>query len=383
MEIINNKNNSLPQQVEENMQNIKLLAKYLKEAYNTQTSLTTSSVSIAISDTNADSDTTNGWLIDVNGLLFNITNGDGTNLLLEYYASIKGATGATGATGADGVDGTNAFYYNSYITGTTIDENDVYNPTGATLKVGDIVIDSEYNMAVITSIVGGVINVTIKVTSIINDSVNALNKVWSGNKSIKYADKGTFYTTTQPTLVDTYYQLATTDIANQIPDVTDLVIKVNDLVLYIDSNDKINEMYKITNVTASVITMEKVADVGGGQLYQHNIVIRETGDSSNNIWATLTIISNDSTPFGTCDDLRRWLTTNGFNNELSTFSTTRKFYQANGRCKNGGTDCIVIGVWNLSEYLQLDFSILSSSNTIDRYQISSLSLAITDTIITL
>ena len=80
--------NSMPEQVEENKKNIKEIVKYIKPVYNTQTSLTTSTTSIAIVSTNAPSDVTMGWLLDENGLLFHITSGDGTNLLIEYYATI-------------------------------------------------------------------------------------------------------------------------------------------------------------------------------------------------------------------------------------------------------------------------------------------------------
>lgn len=97
MRIINNDLNSMPQQVEENKKNIKLLAQYLKEAYNTSFDLGDSAVSIAISDTNATTDTTDGWLITHDGYLYKITSGDGTNLLLEYYTYIRGEKGDDGA----------------------------------------------------------------------------------------------------------------------------------------------------------------------------------------------------------------------------------------------------------------------------------------------
>ena len=106
MEIINNKLNSLPEQVEENMLNIQKLAQYLKEAYSTSQQLTTSTISITISDTNAPSSAIDGWLLDSRGLLFKINGGDGTNFLLEFYSDLKGAQGDTGAQGIPGTDGT-------------------------------------------------------------------------------------------------------------------------------------------------------------------------------------------------------------------------------------------------------------------------------------
>ena len=98
MIITNNDLNSMPQQVEENKNNIKILANYLKEAYKTSNDLGDSAVSIAISDTNATADTIDGWLISHDGYLYHITSGDGTNLLLEYYTNLRGVKGDTGGT---------------------------------------------------------------------------------------------------------------------------------------------------------------------------------------------------------------------------------------------------------------------------------------------
>lgn len=98
MIINNNKLNSLPKQVEVNMENIEILANYIKEAYKTSLQLTNTSTTIAISNTNAPVDTIAGWLLDSRGLLFHITGGDGTNLLLDFYTDMKGIKGDDGAT---------------------------------------------------------------------------------------------------------------------------------------------------------------------------------------------------------------------------------------------------------------------------------------------
>jgi len=85
------------QQVYENMKNIKELQEKIKDAYKTSEALTSSSVSVAIADTNAPEGTTEGWIMTSDGLLFSITGGDDTNLLLEYYADLKGPQGESGA----------------------------------------------------------------------------------------------------------------------------------------------------------------------------------------------------------------------------------------------------------------------------------------------
>ena len=89
------KYNSMPEQVEENKENIKKLCGYIKDAYHTNNGITLNDTdtTIAISDTNADGSTVDGWLFDDNGKLFKITSGDGVNLLIEFYTNFKGADG--------------------------------------------------------------------------------------------------------------------------------------------------------------------------------------------------------------------------------------------------------------------------------------------------
>lgn len=161
MIIIDNDLNSMPQQVEENKKNIKLLASYLKEAYKTPNDLGNSAVSIAISNTNATADTIDGWLITHDGYLYKITNGDGTNLLLEYYTYLRGETGANGTDGADGTNGTDG---KSFIltTGTiiigytaTIQATDF----NITPNVNDLVLDGNSIVGKVTAINGSDVSV--------------------------------------------------------------------------------------------------------------------------------------------------------------------------------------------------------------------------------
>lgn len=89
------------QQVYKNMKDIEALQETIKPEYNTSAELTSSSVSVALSTTNAPSGTTEGWIITQDGLKFKITGGDESNLLLEFYCSIQGPQGETGPSGAE------------------------------------------------------------------------------------------------------------------------------------------------------------------------------------------------------------------------------------------------------------------------------------------
>lgn len=95
----NEKYNSMPEQVEENKNNIKLLYNMLKHYYHTELSLSDTTTSILISDTNAPIDTKSGLLIDANGLLFIINNGDGNALLIENLSNLQGPQGPQGPQG--------------------------------------------------------------------------------------------------------------------------------------------------------------------------------------------------------------------------------------------------------------------------------------------
>lgn len=90
------------QQVYKNMKDIKALQEIIKKMYKTSETLTDASVSVAIADTNAPEGTTEGWLITEDGLLFSITGGDDTNLLLAFYSDLKGPQGEEGPEGPGG-----------------------------------------------------------------------------------------------------------------------------------------------------------------------------------------------------------------------------------------------------------------------------------------
>ena len=90
------------EQIYKNMKDIESLKETIKPRYTTSATLTSSSVSVAIADTNAPAGTEDGWLYTEDGLLFKITGGDDTNLLLMFYSDLKGPQGDQGEPGQDG-----------------------------------------------------------------------------------------------------------------------------------------------------------------------------------------------------------------------------------------------------------------------------------------
>lgn len=210
MEIINNKLNSLPQQVEENMKNIELLAQYLKEAYKTGLTLSPSDTTIAISNTNADDSVQDGWLFDSIGNLFKINGGDGTNLLLEFYTCFRGQ---------DGRDGVN-----------DIDDN-----------------------------------------TIANNKLWSSQEIY--DKLINYSDRGIYYTTTPPTLVSAdVYSINRNQVPPFNVDIP--VKQDDLLILVDNYTKEVKTLYSVISEINGVISLYKHADFSSGnQLYQHTIEI--------------------------------------------------------------------------------------------------------------
>lgn len=90
------------EQIYKNMDDIQELKDIIKPEYTTSATLTSSSTSVAIASTNAPAGTTEGWLMTQDGLKFKITGGDDTNLLLMFYADLKGPQGEEGPEGPGG-----------------------------------------------------------------------------------------------------------------------------------------------------------------------------------------------------------------------------------------------------------------------------------------
>lgn len=246
MKIYKNGFNTLPMQVEENMKNIELIASIVKDAYKCSTSLLSTDVSVAISDTNANADTIDGWLIDQGANVFKITGGDSTNLLIEYYTCLKGQDGRDGS---DDID----------------------------------------------------------------DDVIANDKLWSSQKINDkiglISDKGIYYTFVQPTLVDSQYELNTSDLEN--PNQYTFQ-KYNDIIVYIDGDGKVKDLYNCIAVQGdfSKIYLEKIGEISGGkQLYQHNITCSD-GTYSHTVRFAIT--NDDNTTYNTYSQIISLLNNKGY-----------------------------------------------------------------------
>ena len=214
------------QQVYENMKNIKELQEKIKDAYKTSEALTSSSVSIAISNTNAPEGTTEGWLMTSDGLLFSITGGDDTNLLLEYYADLKGPQGEDGAA-------------------VNIDDSS----TSAT-KVWSSSKTNSY------------------VNSRINDNAESDYTTWSSNKINSLISSGVAWTTTDK---DGDSHMATSAIyvggtAANDPQPNKPKLKVDDLIVYVDGDLKAKTLYRVSSIVSSVVTVVKVCDFAQGKI---------------------------------------------------------------------------------------------------------------------
>ena len=87
--IINGKPVRSPeQQVYENMKEIEELKKLIKKYYKTTSSLNSFSTTVAVNTTNVPEGVNSGWLLDSNANLFDITDNNGTNLLLVFYCNV-------------------------------------------------------------------------------------------------------------------------------------------------------------------------------------------------------------------------------------------------------------------------------------------------------
>ena len=209
---VQEKYNSMPEQVEENKKNIKELINYIKPVYKSLIALTIATTSIAIASTNAPDETTSGWIIDENGLLFHITSGDGTNLLINYYATLKGEkgdTGETGATGADGQDGARG--YSIHYASVDFDENTTtYNLSdisqNAPVVADDLVLFKNGYLVLIYSV---------SATTITTANGTAILLEIGGSHKVIKVYKGVIH---QSSVLDDVYYIEQSDIEDNVVD---------------------------------------------------------------------------------------------------------------------------------------------------------------------
>ena len=105
MQITNNHFNTMPEQVQENKDNIKLILAGIKELYSTSETLTEQSETIAQSLTNVPRGTKKGFLIDAEANLFNILSVVENVVYIKYMTNVKGVQGEQGVKGDKGEKG--------------------------------------------------------------------------------------------------------------------------------------------------------------------------------------------------------------------------------------------------------------------------------------
>lgn len=112
----------------------------------------------------------------------------------------------------------------------------------------------------------------------------------TGTPGASSNDKGTYITHVEPTIDDDIYTLSTGNIDNFSSD--NIPVQVNDIIIYIDSNDQPTSVYTVASISGTTLTLSKQGDYAKGkQLYKHNILYSAGGS----IHMTLTIICDTET----------------------------------------------------------------------------------------
>lgn len=278
--------NNLQKQVYINTDEIEKLKDTIKPEYNCSATLTSSSTSVAIASTNAPAGTKTGWLLTDDGLYFKITGGDDTNLLLEYYANLKGPQGESGA--ALNIDDSTTSATKVWSSQKTNNEigNKIQNDT-----TGSPSTSKTYSQKVISDLESSGIAWTS--TDIDGDSKVLLSVIYLGDQTA----------------------LANVTLGGKPK------LKVDDLVVYVDGNLNAKTLYRVSYIDLISVkaTLIKVCDFAQGkQLYQHNIKIQATR-SSYNLLGTITITNDSATPF-TANTLISYLSNKGFTASTKLFT---------------------------------------------------------------
>lgn len=200
--------------------------------------------------------------------------------------------------------------------------------------------------------------------SAIDDNSVSLEKVWSSqkvfNEFARAKDKGVYITSTEPTLSDDVYTLVgNTDITNRN---TDVPIKVNDLVIYIDGDDKAKSIYKVLTNTGvgQNLTLSKEADFGGGkQLYQHHISIHGRDYDNQYYDISFTIVNDASTPYASVGGIVTYLGDEGFDSQYKRIMASGVATSSNYTVKGISKASTYINIWHTSGSVGIDSSKIS------------------------
>ena len=299
------------QQVYKNMKDIKELKEIIKPEYTTDAVLTDASVSVAIANTNAPEGTTEGWLLTQDGLKFKITGGDDTNLLLEFYANLKGPQGEDGAA-------------------VNIDDN-----TTSLTKV--------WSSSKTANVIGG----------LINDSITSNINTWSSDQQTKLLSSGIAWTTTdkdgddQISLNDIYIGARTAYESTSIIKVP--MLKVSDLIVFVDGNLKAKTLYRVVSIASNIATVAIVCDFAGGkQLYKHIISVQKNDTPATECGIIITC--DKSTQF-TFSELKSYLHDNGFYVDTNNPQLGKYYPQAYGALYYSGSSVRFLGLTNYGNYI--------------------------------
>lgn len=298
------------EQVWKNMEDIDKLKETIKPEYTTAEALTSSSTSVAIANTNAPSGTKSGWLLTQDGLKFKITGGDDTNLLLEFYANLKGPQG-----------------------------ND-----GAALNIDD-------NVTSLTKVWSSSKTANV-IEHLIDDSITSNQNTWSSDQQTKLLSSGIAWTTTdkdaddQISLDDIYIGARTASESTSIIKVP--MLKVSDLIVFVDGNLKAKALYRVVSIVSSVVTVALVCEFSQGkQLYQHNIIFRFSKSSYRGV-ASMTITCSDVSSSFSREALIAYIKSKGYTTSAKVFTDIHGIIYIGGNysitsCYVDNSDNLVIG----------------------------------------
>lgn len=277
------------EQVRKNMKDIEFLKGKIKDVFKTTATLTSSSVSVALVDTNV-TDEEEGWLMSEDGLLFAITGNDGTNLLISYYSDLKGPQGESGA--ALNID----------------DSETSLTKVWSSKKTSD------------------------SIAALINNSSAIPTKTWSSQTIDGLLSSGIAWTTVDAdgnnSMNDTNIYLGGDTVSSLSGTIKVPKLKEKDMIIYVDGNLNAKTLYRVTSVSSGTYYVTKVCDFGGNsKLYQHCISIRCSDGAGRHHYGLMLIINNSNLPFvlhanyveGTNLDIWQYLNDKGYNSDNSAY----------------------------------------------------------------
>lgn len=270
------------EQVRKNMEDIEFLKGKIKDVFKTTATLTSSSVSVALVDTNV-TDEEEGWLMSDDGLLFAITGNDGTNLLISYYSDLKGPQGEDGE--AVNIDDT----------GTSLTK------VWSSKKTSD------------------------SIAALIDNSSAVPTKVWSSKTVDDLLSSGIAWTAVDAdgnnTMLYTNIYIGGDTVASLSGTIKVPKLKEKDMIIYVDGNLNAKTLYRVTSVSSGTYYVAKVCDFAqGGKEYTHNIRLAGQFRNSNSV-LFLTIKNNSSLPFAKASEY-----VPGTNVNIVTWLRDRKYY---------------------------------------------------------